>query len=305
MLTAFYSEQYHQGIDSDIIIKPQWVADALQKNKLAQIHEPAFISEKDILAVHDSEYIQALKTGQPQKLAESSGLKWTPELYEASLSSVSGMYHAALQALEDGVAASLSTNFHHAQKEHGADFCVLNGIAITALKLLQEKKAAYITILDCDYHYGDGTADLLGNHKDVFVFDLYDDYLNTDRPRYQAENLHFFEIADQEDYFEALDVFSSAVEGTKSDLIIYLAGVDWHEDDRIGGLAGFGQDQLRKRDRLVFEMAKQYQIPIVFMPGGGYAKYTDQDGNQLDADQIQKHQDQIVQMHLNTFRETA
>ena len=86
MLTAFYSDQYHRGIDHlgaagkqlsqpDAIIKPQWVADALRKTQLVELREPELISEHDVLTVHGPEYIQALKTGQPKELAESSGLR--------------------------------------------------------------------------------------------------------------------------------------------------------------------------------------------------------------------------------------
>jgi acetoin utilization deacetylase AcuC-like enzyme len=52
-------------------------------------------------------------------------------------------------------------------------------------------------------------------------------------------------------------------------LILYLAGADPHEGDRLGRLK-LSYDGLEARDRRVMEFAWRYRIPLAFAMGGGY-----------------------------------
>lgn len=85
-------------------------------------------------------------------------------------------------------------------------------------------------------------------------------------------------------------------------LIIYDAGMDVFEDDRLGGIKGIDQNFLLKRDKLVFEFAQNSGIPIAFVLGGGYVKYTDSKGNPLQPDVIQANRSKLINLHLNTIK---
>ncbi len=52
---------------------------------------------------------------------------------------------------------------------------------------------------------------------------------------------------------------------------MYLAGADPYRDDQLGGLA-LTRDGLRRRDRTVFEAARDAGVPIVVLLAGGYAR---------------------------------
>lgn len=54
------------------------------------------------------------------------------------------------------------------------------------------------------------------------------------------------------------------------EIILYQAGMDMFKDDPKGGLLTV--DELRMRDRIVFEWAKSNNIPLVWCLAGGYTE---------------------------------
>ncbi|MFY7980090.1 MAG: histone deacetylase, partial [Limnohabitans sp.] len=52
-------------------------------------------------------------------------------------------------------------------------------------------------------------------------------------------------------------------------LVIYLAGADPHEGDRLGRLK-LTMDGMQARDRVVMDWAWQRRLPVVLCMGGGY-----------------------------------
>jgi acetoin utilization deacetylase AcuC-like enzyme len=89
------------------------------------------------------------------------------------------------------------------------------------------------------------------------------------------------------------DAYLHALEGALDELdrrfepglVIYLAGADPHEGDRLGRLK-LTWDGLEARDRRVFDWAWQRRIPLAFAMAGGY-------GNRIE---------DTVQAQVNTFR---
>jgi acetoin utilization deacetylase AcuC-like enzyme len=53
------------------------------------------------------------------------------------------------------------------------------------------------------------------------------------------------------------------------DLLLYQAGADPHIDDPLGGF--LTTDELAERDRIVFSVAKEIGIPVVWNLAGGSA----------------------------------
>ena len=56
-------------------------------------------------------------------------------------------------------------------------------------------------------------------------------------------------------------------------LLMYQAGADCHINDPLGGR--FTDEQLRQRDRTVFELCKELGLPVAWNLAGGYQKGTD------------------------------
>src|SRR5207344_3053498 len=118
-----------------------------------ELAPPQPISESHITPVHDAAYVQAVKTGEPLRLAQSQGFTWDPGLWPMVLASNGGAVAAAAAALEQGVAGSLSSGLHHARRARGSGFCTFNGLAIAAREALAAGAGA-ILILDLDAHCG-------------------------------------------------------------------------------------------------------------------------------------------------------
>ena len=70
-----------------------------------------------------------------------------------------------------------------------------------------------------------------------------------------------------------------------TELIIYLAGADPHEGDRLGRLK-LSFDGLEARDRRVFDWAWSQRVPLAFCMAGGY-------GHQIE---------DTVRVQVNTYR---
>jgi acetoin utilization deacetylase AcuC-like enzyme len=314
-MDIFYSDKYWKGITHldaigtkeyflDAVIKPKWVYDSLKESKFGNIIEGNLISGSDILKIHSSEYVQAVKTGNPSELAKSSGLRWMPDLYDSYLYKVSGLYSACLNALENKVSATLATGFHHAKEEKGSGFCVFNGAVIAAQKLIDENKIQKILILDTDVHHADGTASLISDSKNIFLFDIFKYFHkpnissvgNGFKSFLSGGNIFTNKAQNKNEFFQILNKLESILGEIKPDLIIYDAGLDGHYQDRCGGYPDMKEGDFINRDKIVFELAKNNSIPIAFYHGGAYIDRTGKSENEIET-----QRELITKMHVNTF----
>ncbi len=314
-LTCFYSSKYHDKVTHtdhnkskeyflDTVIKPYWVYSILKENSHIIFKQPvSLLSDNDLYKVHSHEYINSLKKGVPIGLANSSGLRWVPKLFEATINSVSGYYASALQSLKDGVSGSLSTNFHHAKQNQGSGFCVLNGIAVTAKKLLSEKIVSKILILDCDSHYGDGNADIFKGDKRVQIFDIYGGFHTTKTSIITSPNTISCHVNSAEEYFSKLNKFSQLLDNFKPEIVLYEAGMDIWINSRIGKIKGMNEANIQKRESFVFTTCNKRNIPIAFLIGGGYVKYKDEAGKLLSNNIIVENRQALAQIHNITLEE--
>ena len=162
---------------------------------------------------------------------------------------------ASLHALDAGVACSPTSGFHHAHYSFPQGFCTFNGLMISAVKLLESGKAKRIGIVDYDEHYGNGTDDIVGKLG-----------LESSIGHINANS------------YANGDEFIGAIHGDMDsmgdvDLVMYQAGADQHIDDPLGGL--LTTEQMRERDRLVFQWCKERSVPVVFNLAGGYQREAD------------------------------
>jgi acetoin utilization deacetylase AcuC-like enzyme len=186
-----------------------------------------------------------------------------------------------------GIAANMAGGTHHAYAHKGGGFCVFNDVAIAA-RLMQAEWARHfkntrpplqVAIIDLDVHQGNGTAS-------VFTLSLHGE---KNFPfRKEASDLDV-ELPDGCRDTQYLDVLEQALEELqrrfRPGLVLYLAGADPFEGDRLGRLK-LSYDGLEARDRRVFDWAWQRRIPLAFCMAGGY-------GIQID---------QTVQVQVNTYR---
>lgn len=238
---------------------------------IAMLEPSPIATRSELLLAHDADYVEAVLGGTLSRdLFRRIGLPWSPVLARRSCLTVGGSVAAARAALSDGVSGQLAGGTHHAHRSFGSGFCVFNDLAVAALVLLAQGRAARVAILDVDVHQGDGNAAILGAEPRAFVVSLHG-----------AKNFPFrrvpsdldVELADGTDdraYIDALADVLPAIEAFRPDILLYLSGVDPLREDRLGRLA-LTHEGLAERDRLVFEFCRRRGLPVSIAIGGGYA----------------------------------
>jgi len=228
--------------------------------------------DEDILLVHTPRYLKRVKTGG-LSAAELKALevRYSPEFVRFALLSVGGTVLAARKALESGLAVHIGGGFHHAFPDHGEGFCLLNDVAVAALRMIADGLAARVMIVDCDLHQGNGTAASLAGHPEIFTLSIHQmDIYPADKPR-STLDLGLWAGDGDAKYLAELGAHIPKVyKEFRPSLVIYLAGADPYEKDQLGGLA-LTKGGLKDRDKLVIENARRLGIPVAVVLAGGYA----------------------------------
>lgn len=240
-----------------------------------QFLTPTAATRAQLTAVHHADYVDQLLTATLEhKAMRRIGFHWSTELITRSLYSIGGTCLASETALSRGFAAQISGGYHHAHYHFGSGFCLFNDVIIAAQQLIDAGKASKIIIFDCDVHQGDGTATLTAGRDDIISVSLHCD---KNFPARKAESHHDLTFArgtsDQEYLMLIRDVLPILLTTYQPDLIIYDAGVDVHQQDELG-LINISDAGLLAREQTVMRIAKNADIPIICVAGGGYCRNT-------------------------------
>lgn len=237
----------------------------------ATLIAPSMASWDDLALVHTAEYLDKLRTNAltAEDIATLE-LPWTPALTDAFRLMVGGTCGAAEAALDDGRAAHLGGGLHHAFASHGEGFCPLNDVAVAIRVLQRDRGLRRAAIVDCDVHHGNGTSMIFERDPDVFTFSIHQQ-LNYPffKPRSDLDVGLEDGTGDQR-YLEALAGALPRVLGSRPEILVYLAGADPFEHDRLGGLK-VTKAGLAARDRLVVGAARDAGVPLATVLAGGYA----------------------------------
>ena len=287
---VFPAEKYrriHSRLLDDNVAEP---ADFL-------IPQPA--SDQDVLLVHTPEYVHKLQTRtlSPQEEMQLE-VPFSAELVHAFWLAAGGSILAAECALKDGVAVNIGGGFHHAFPDHGEGFCMIHDVAVAIRCMQRDGKIRAAMTVDCDVHHGNGTAVIFAGARaanqplpsvsastlnspgkirsaqagDVFTISLHQ---ANNYPAYKPPSSIDVDLPDgigDVDYLAWLDnALSSGLRQFEPDLICYLAGADPYKEDQLGGLA-LTMGGLKKRDELVFKVAKARGVPVMVSYAGGYAR---------------------------------
>jgi acetoin utilization deacetylase AcuC-like enzyme len=269
MTIVYYNPAYAAaGYSFPTTRKARWIANSLKANPIYGItlKRPAPITEKMLRTVHDSEYIRAVRTGEPRGLAQSQGFYWDAGLWSMVLASNGGVVSAALLALQEGVAGSLSSGLHHARRDSGCGFCTFNGLALAAAAV-QDAGAGDVLILDFDAHCGGGTHELIADNPHIWQVDVSVSPCDWYEP---SERTTLDVVKDSCDYLPTIVDRLCGLRGLHFGLCLYNAGMDPHEDDSCGGLMGITDQVIRDREGIVFDWCREQGVPIAFVLAGGY-----------------------------------
>ena len=242
-----------------------------------RVGDPPRASRDELLGAHTAGYVDALVAGALDAAAmRRIGFPWSPQLVERSVRAVGGTIAAVPAALEDGVAINLAGGTHHAFADHGEGFCVFNDVAVAVRALRHERRLERVAIIDLDVHQGNGTHAIFADDPHVFTFSMHG-----------ARNYPFTRVAGDLDieladgtgdaaYLARLaDALPTVLATARPELVVYLAGADPHERDRLGRLA-LTLDGLARRDAMVLEACREVGIPVAITIAGGYGRDIDE-----------------------------
>jgi acetoin utilization deacetylase AcuC-like enzyme len=237
-------------------------------------------TDGELALAHDPAYIEAIADGSVDpKILREIGFPWSPAMAARARRSVGGTLAAGRAAMAgEGLAANLAGGTHHSYAQKGGGFCVFNDMAVTARVLQAEWSRRYgqrhpalcVAIIDLDVHQGNGTASIFKNDPSVFSLSMHGEKNFPFRKEDSDLDIALPDGCGDADYLAALENALLDLEGRFSPgVVLYLAGADPHEGDRLGRLK-LSYDGMQARDRRVFEWCFSRQLPCVFAMGGGY-----------------------------------
>jgi acetoin utilization deacetylase AcuC-like enzyme len=256
-----------------------------------QFFKPEILSQEFAVAVHENEYLQRLiqlkLTPREQRI---TGFPHTKELIEREFRIMEGTRMCAEFAFKNkGIALNIAGGTHHAFTNRGEGFCLLNDQAIAARWLLNQNLVNQILIIDLDVHQGNGTAEIFKNESKVFTFSMHGDHNYPLHKEKSDLDIPLYDRMKDEVYLNVLvENLEVILQKIKPDFIFYQCGVDILETDKLGRL-NITLEGCKKRDKIVFQLVKQLDVPVVCSMGGGYSP------------DIKT----IIEAHANTFREAV
>lgn len=252
------------------------------------LFQPRAMGWKTAELAHSASYLSKLKSNGLSRIEQrKTGFLWSQELIERELIIMQGTLDCALFAQENKYAFNIAGGTHHAFRDRGEGFCLLNDFAIASSYLLKNKLASQILIIDLDVHQGNGTADIFNSTNRIFTFSIHgkDNY----PLKKEKSNLDVslkYEVDDDEYLLELEKALMLINLNNKFDFVFYQCGVDVLDSDKLGKM-NLTLEGCKMRDKMVFEFCKMNDLPIVSAMGGGYS------------DDLNR----IVQAHCQTFEQ--
>jgi acetoin utilization deacetylase AcuC-like enzyme len=255
--------------------------------------EPA--SDGQLALAHTPAYIQAICDGSlPAAAMREIGFPWSEAMADRARRSVGATIAACRAAFSEGIAANIAGGTHHAYADKGGGFCVFNDAAVAA-RLMQAEwgrsraKPLHVAVVDLDVHQGNGTARIFRGDPTVFTLSMHGQKNFPFRKEAGDLDVNLPDGCRDDEYLQALELALAELENRfEPGLVIYLAGADPHEGDRLGRLK-LSWDGLEARDRRVFDWAFRRRVPLAFAMAGGYGV----------------RMEDTVRAQLNTFRVAA
>lgn len=265
------------------------------------------LTREDLLRAHSPEYVELLLSEAPEpailetyELVDAEGRyhRYDPAravrplsgLVARTLEQMAGTYMAARRAMERGFCFFLGGGMHHAYRDRGRGFCLLNDMVIALRRMRAEGRARRFFIIDLDCHRGDGTAALCLDDPDALTLSIHTaSGWPLDGPSFDAAGaLNPWRYPGDVDipvpenaearYLPALNKGLALLEelafGRPADMGIVVAGADPYEQDELASASGIrlSLEQMLERDMLVYDWLRARNLPQCWVMAGGYGE---------------------------------
>jgi len=222
------------------------VRDAAGSRLAEEPAEPA--TDAELTRVHDPEYVAVLIE------SEAEGGGWldletyvVPGSMDAARLAAGATIHAARMAVAGDAEvafAAVRPPGHHARRDRGSGFCLVNNVAIAVAALRADGAARRVAIVDWDVHHGNGTQAIFAGDADLIYTSThqYPFYPGTGAAADDAGGVahnHPLDAGDGDEAFVAAwrDELLPAIEAFGAEAILVSAGYDAHAADPLAELA--------------------------------------------------------------------
>lgn len=289
MIEAFYTDEFVLPLPAGHRFPMEKYR--ILRNKVAQrlgsvcLEVPPAATAGQLALAHCPHYIRKVESGllSPQEQRDI-GFPWSPLMVERSLRSVGATVAGVRSALQHGASVNLAGGTHHAKRQQGGGFCVFNDLAVAA-RVFQTDRIAqlnqrsehgvfraptYVLVIDLDVHQGDGTAEILENDSSIFTFSMHGERNYPFQKTRSDLDIALPDGTTDPVYLDTLNQALADIEQRfKPDLMLYVAGLDAHAEDRLGKLS-LSDEGIKQRDEIVLDWAFKFDLPVVAVMAGGY-----------------------------------
>jgi len=249
----------------------RWIDDAMP----IEVRPVVPVTVAELERVHDARMVAEILACR-----RNNGFGERSAEVAATLPYTSGaMVQAAHEALRNGrCAVAPASGYHHAGFAFCGGFCTFNGLMVAAASLRAAHPEIRVGILDCDFHDGNGTRDVINR-------------LGADWVVHYTAGEHGYGIEDARRFLALLPEVLRDMKQRGCAVVLYQAGADPHVDDPLGGF--LTDEELEERDRIVFETCRALRLPIAWDLAGGY---------RVDAD---NEAGPVIDVHARTMQACA
>ena len=293
MLKVAYSKIYNHPLPENHRF-PMEKYDLIPKKLIAEktfskdnFFEPGILNKEDVLLTHSNDYYNKLVSQSlSKKEVRPIGFPLSKLLIEREKKIAQGTIECVSFSIKNGISMNIAGGTHHAFADKGEGFCMLNDQAIAANYLLHNDLAKKILIIDLDVHQGNGTASIFKNDMNVFTLSFHGKKNYPFKKEKSDLDIEFDDGTEDVEYLTKLeDIIPNIIKILNPDFIFYLSGVDILKTDKLGRLS-LSIEGCKKRDSIILNLCKTFNIPLQISMGGGYSKNIED----------------IVNAHCNTFR---
>jgi acetoin utilization deacetylase AcuC-like enzyme len=145
-------------------------------------------------------------------------------------------------------------------------------VAVAIRRMQKEGLVERALVVNTDVHHGNGTAAIFADDPSVFTLSIHQ-YHNYPQFKPPSDlDIHLDDGVGDDEYCQLLEAACKKAMGQfHPQLVMYVAGADPYRNDQLGGLA-LTIEGLKARDRLVYDLACECQVPIATTFAGGYAR---------------------------------
>lgn len=138
--------------------------------------DPASIEPDILYQIHSRDYLERLRLACQAEENLDADTYTTRASWQLALNSAGGAAALAQSVwrreARRGFALTRPPG-HHASRDGGMGFCLLNNIACAAEALLDHQAAQRLAIVDIDLHHGNGTQDIFWERGEVFYLSIH------------------------------------------------------------------------------------------------------------------------------------